>query len=286
MHDIDVSVKGSAAARVRQGSTVGEVLGRLAVDLAGQALAARVDGREVDLAFRLEPTRGDSPVEIEPILASTRDGLEVLRHSTAHLLAAAVLDLFPGTKLGIGPALLDDPRFGFFYDVIAPRPLTEGDLPAIEGRMRELVQRGLAYRSEEAPKAAVLRLFAERGEPLKCELIEDKGSERVSLYRIDGTPFVDFCLGPHVPSTNRLHAFRILSRAPTGKATRSGRRCSASTAPPSRLSPSWRRGSASERRRSGAITAASDGSWICSRSGRSTARGSSSGIPREAWCAR
>ena len=211
MHDIDVSVKGSAAARVRRGSTVGEVLGRLAVDLAGQALAARVDGREVDLAFRLEPTRGDSPVEIEPILASTREGLEVLRHSTAHLLAAAVLDLFPGTKLGIGPALLDDPRFGFFYDVIAPRPLTEGDLPAIEGRMRELVQRGLAYRREEAPKAAVLRLFAERGEPLKCELIEDKGGERVSLYRIDGIPFVDFCLGPHVPSTDRLHAFRLLS---------------------------------------------------------------------------
>ena len=120
MHAIDVSVKGSAAARVRRGSTVGEVLGQLAADLAGQALAARVDGREVDLAFRLEPTRGDSPVEIEPILASTRDGLEVLRHSTAHLLAAAVLDLFPGTKLGIGPALLDEPRFGFFYDVIAP----------------------------------------------------------------------------------------------------------------------------------------------------------------------
>jgi threonyl-tRNA synthetase len=211
MHDIDVRVKGAAPGRVRRGSTVGEALGRLAADLAGQALAARVDGREVDLAFRLEPTRGDSLVEIEPILASTREGLEVLRHSTAHLLAAAVLDLFPGTKLGIGPALLDDPRFGFFYDVIAPRPLTESDLPAIERRMREFAQRGLAYRRDEAPKAAVLRLFAERGEPLKCELIEDKGGEQVSLYRIDGSPFVDFCLGPHVPNTDRLHAFRLLS---------------------------------------------------------------------------
>jgi len=211
MHDIDVRVKGAAPGRVRRGSTVGEALGRLAADRAGQALAARVDGREVDLAFRLEPTRGDSLVEIEPILASTREGLEVLRHSTAHLLAAAVLDLFPGTKLGIGPALLDDPRFGFFYDVIAPRPLTESDLPAIERRMRELAQRGLAYRRDEAPKAAALRLFAERGEPLKCELIEDKGGKEVSLYRIDGSPFVDFCLGPHVPNTDRLHAFRLLS---------------------------------------------------------------------------
>src|SRR5262249_54732721 len=140
MHDISVRISGAAPERLRPGVTVGEALGRLAPDVAGEALAARVDGREVDLAFPLEPPDGDSLVEIEPILASTREGLEVLRHSTAHLLAAAALDLFPGTKLGIGPALLDDPRFGFFYDVIAPRPLTEGDLPAIERRMRELVQ--------------------------------------------------------------------------------------------------------------------------------------------------
>src|SRR5258705_82533 len=106
---------------------------------------------------------------------------------------AGVPDLSPGPKLGSGPALLDVPRFGFFYAVIAPRPLTGGDLPAIEGRMRELVQRGLAYRREEAPKAAVLRLFAERGEPLKGELIEDKGGEPVSVYRIDGNQFVAFC---------------------------------------------------------------------------------------------
>jgi threonyl-tRNA synthetase len=211
MHNINVRVHGAASGQVHVGSTVGEALQRLASDLAGQALAARVDGREVDLAFRLEPPDSNAVVEIEPILPATREGLEVLRHSTAHLLAAAVLDLFPGTKLGIGPALLDDPRFGFFYDVIAPRPLTDADLPAIEKRMRELAGQGLAYRRQELPKAEVLRLFAERHEPLKGELIEERGGDHVSVYHIDGSPFLDFCLGPHVPSTNRLHAFRLLA---------------------------------------------------------------------------
>lgn len=211
MHGINARSQGAAPDQVGAGSTVGEALERLGSDVAGQVLAAKVDGREVDLAFRLAPPDGDAVVKIEPILPATREGLDVLRHSTSHLLAAAVLDLFPGTKLGIGPALLDDPRFGFFYDVIAPRPLTEADLPVIEKRMRELAKRSLAYRREELPKAEALRLFAERHEPLKCELIEEKGGEQVSVYHIDGSPFVDFCLGPHVPNTNRLHAFTLLS---------------------------------------------------------------------------
>ena len=139
------------------------------------------------------------------------ESLEVIRQSTAHLLAVAVLDLFPGTKLGIGPALLDDPRFGFFYDVIAPRPLTDADLPAIEARMRELTARRLPFRRDEMPKAEALRLFTARDEPLKCELIEEKAGDPVSVYHIDGSPFVDFCLGPHVASTDRLGAFALLS---------------------------------------------------------------------------
>src|SRR5213079_1370227 len=133
-------------------------------DLAKQALAARVNGQEVDLAYTLNAQANGDAVKIEPVLPQTLEGLDVIRHSTAHLLAAAVLDLFPGTKLGIGPALLDDPRFGFFYDVIAPRPLTDADLPALEKRMREMAGRGLAYRREELPKAEVLRIFAGREE--------------------------------------------------------------------------------------------------------------------------
>ena len=95
-----------------------------------------------------------TPVRIEPVLPETLEGLDVLRHSTAHLLAAAVLDLFPGTKLGIGPALLDDPRYGYFYDVIAPQPLTEADLPVIEKRMRQIASKQPgSYRREEISKA-------------------------------------------------------------------------------------------------------------------------------------
>src|SRR5213075_962576 len=121
--------------------TVAEALKKLDRDLAKQALAARVNGQEVDLAYSIPaPDNGDA-IKIEPVLPQTLEGLDVLRHSTAHLLAAAVLDLFPGTKLGIGPALLEDPRYGFFYDVIAPRPLTEEDLPVIEKRMREIAKR-------------------------------------------------------------------------------------------------------------------------------------------------
>ena len=146
-------------------------------------------------------------------MPQTRDGLEVLRHSTAHLLAAAVLDLFPGTKLGIGPALLDDPRYGFFYDVITPQPLTEADLPVIEKRMKQIASKNLGYRREEIPKAEALRVFSEREEPLKCELIDEKAGDQVSVYYIDGSPFIDFCLGPHVPNTNKLRAFKLLSLA-------------------------------------------------------------------------
>ena len=165
MNDLDVQIKGVASGRIPAGSTVGEALERFARAVATQAVAAKVDGREVDLTFRLQPGAGDAVVEIEPILPSTLEGLDVIRHSTAHLLAAAVLDLFPGTKLGIGPALLDDPRFGFFYDVIAPRLLTDADLPVLEKRMREMARQGLAYRREELPKSEVLRMFAGREEP-------------------------------------------------------------------------------------------------------------------------
>ena len=201
--------------------TIAEALKKLDRDLAKKALAARVRGVEVDLSCSLEAPelrqrvaelRGRA-LEIEPVLPQTLEGLDVLRHSTAHLLAAAVLDLFPGTKLGIGPALLEDPRYGFFYDVIAPRALTETDLPLIEKKMRDIAKRNMPYRRDEIPKAEALRIFNERDEPLKRELIDEKAGETVSVYYIDGSPFIDFCLGPHVPNTNRLKAFKLLSLA-------------------------------------------------------------------------
>jgi threonyl-tRNA synthetase len=218
MSEVNVQLKDGASAQVPSSATVAEALKQLDRDAAKQALAARVNGSEVDLAFKLERLGANGgavehvePIEIEPVLPQTREGLEVLRHSTAHLLAAAVLDLFPGTKLGVGPALLDDPRYGYFYDVIAPRQLTDEDLPLIEKRMREIAKRNMPYRREEIAKAEAIKIFTERDEPLKCQLVESKGGETVSVYYIDGSPFIDFCLGPHVANTNRLKAFKLLS---------------------------------------------------------------------------
>lgn len=213
MSEINVQLRDGSPVLMPAPVTVAEALKKLDRDAAKQALAARVNGREVDLAYSLGAPENGDVVKIDPVLPQTIEGLDVLRHSTAHLLAAAVLDLFPGTKLGIGPALLDDPRYGFFYDVIAPRALTEADLPVIEKKMRDIAKRNLAYRRDEIAKAEALRIFAERDEPLKCELIDEKAGEVVSVYYIDNSPFIDFCLGPHVPNTNKLRAFKLLSLA-------------------------------------------------------------------------
>src|SRR5256886_12027708 len=173
MSEINVQLNDGPAAQLAGPITVAEALKKLDRDAAKQALAARVNGREVDLAYTLNEQQNGAALKIEPVLPETLEGLDVLRHSTAHLLAAAVLDLFPGTKLGIGPALLDDPRYGFFYDVITPAPLTEADLPLIEKRMRHIASKNLTYRREEIPKAQALQVFQERDEPLKRELIDE-----------------------------------------------------------------------------------------------------------------
>jgi threonyl-tRNA synthetase len=178
-------------------------------DALKKAVAAKVNGEEVDLNRELAST--DEVLSIEPISLDSRDGLEVLRHSTAHLLAAAVLELFPGTKLGIGPALMEDPRYGFFYDVIAPRNLTEDDLPVIEKKMRQMAKSDLKYRRDDVDKASILAMFKERDEPLKCELIDEKVDNTASVYYIDGSPFIDFCTGPHVQHTGKLKAFKLLA---------------------------------------------------------------------------
>ena len=203
-------------------ATVADALKAFDRDVLKKSLAAKVNGIEVDLNYPLEvppvvkfaTSEGVSPdyiFEIAPITVDTRDGLEVLRHSTAHLLAAALLDLFPGTKLGVGPALMDDPRYGFFYDVIAPRHLTETDLPIIEKRMKGMAKQNLVYRREDIEKAKILEIFKERDEPLKAELIEEKVSGDASVYYIDSSPFIDFCMGPHVPHTGKLQAFKLLA---------------------------------------------------------------------------
>ncbi len=200
---------GSSERSLPAPATVADAIKAFDRDALKSALAAKVNGEEVDLNKELTAT--DQLISIEPINAETRDGLEVIRHSTAHLMAAALLELFPGTKLGVGPALMEDPRYGFYYDVIAPRNLTEEDLPVIEKKMKAMAKQNLVYRREEIEKAKILDLFKERDEPLKCELIDEKVNGSASVYYIDNSPFIDFCLGPHVPHTGKLKAFKLLA---------------------------------------------------------------------------
>ncbi len=190
-------------------ATVIDALKALDRDVLKVSLAAKVNGEEVDLNRELTAT--DEVLSIEPITADSADGLELIRHSTAHLLAAAILDLFPGTKLGVGPALMEDPRYGFYYDVIAPRNLTEEDLPIIEKKMKQMAKGDLKYRRDVISKGEILEIFNGREEPLKCELISDKVEGDASVYYIDGSPFIDFCLGPHVQHTGKLKAFKLLA---------------------------------------------------------------------------
>src|SRR6185503_8529577 len=211
MSEISVQLVNGQTAQLTASVTVADALKKLDRDVAKQALAARVNGREVDLAYTLEAQANGDEIKIEPVLPQTLAGLDVLRHSTAHLLAAAVLDLFPGTKLGIGPALMEDPRYGFFYDVIAPQNLTEDDLPVIEKKMKAMAKQNLPYRREDIEKAKILDIFEQREEPLKRELIDEKVADSASVYYIDNSSFIDFCLGPHVPHTGKLQAFKLLA---------------------------------------------------------------------------
>ncbi len=144
-------------------------------------------------------------MEIQLIYEDSDEALDILRHSAAHLLAHAVLELFPKTKTGIGPAVED----GFFYDFLRDKPFTLDDLAAIEEKMRELSKRNIPIQKLILPKKEALRIFKEKGQELKVELIQEKGGKEVTCYKQES--FVDFCLGPHVPSTGLVKHFKLLS---------------------------------------------------------------------------
>jgi threonyl-tRNA synthetase len=205
MSEISVTLPDGSVRQVPAGSTPADVAAGISPRLAKAAIAAVVDGHPVDLTF---------PLTKDAILALLTDkgpdALHVYRHSTAHLLAAAVTHLFPNAQCGIGPPTED----GFFYDFVVDRPFVPEDLEAIEKKMRELAAADLAYERQMWPREEAIRFFRERGEPLKVQLIEEKtaGQPEVSCYTIkDRDTFVDFCVGPHVPSSGRLKAFKLLN---------------------------------------------------------------------------
>ena len=205
MSQVTVTLPDGSTRAVSAGTPVRDVAEGISPRLAKAALAGLVGGKLVDLSFPLEK---DAAVRI--VTQDSPEALQLYRHSTAHLLAAAVTNLFPGTQCGIGPATDE----GFFYDFIVERPFVPEDLEAIEKKMRELASQDLVYERQMWPREEAKAFFARRGEPLKVQLIDEKteGQREVSCYTIkEPDTFIDFCIGPHVPSTGRLKAFKLLS---------------------------------------------------------------------------
>jgi threonyl-tRNA synthetase len=176
--------------------------------LAKDVIAVRVGGRTIDL---MTPVAADAPLEV--IRETDLDGLAVIRHSTAHVMADAVQRLFPGTKVTIGPAIED----GFYYDFDRPDgPFTDEDLGKIEREMLEIIKKDTPFRREEIERSQAIELFRKMGENFKVEIIERTPKDEVlTLYR-HGEPdheWVDFCEGPHVPTTGKLAAIKLTSVA-------------------------------------------------------------------------
>ncbi len=183
--------------------TVAEVAGSIGAGLARAALAGRVDGKLVDTSHRI-----DADSELAIVTDRDADGVDILRHSMAHLLAYAVKELFPEAQVTIGPVI----EHGFFYDFAYKRPFTPEDLTAIEKRMMDLAKKDLPVTREVWPRDKAVEFFKSIGEHYKAEIIASiPQGEDVSLYR-EGD-FVDLCRGPHVPSTGKLKVFKLMKVA-------------------------------------------------------------------------
>src|SRR5271169_2397758 len=187
-----------------KGTTALDVAKSISPRLADAALVAKTNGDLIDLTRPLE-----KDTDLRLLTEKDPEALEIYRHSSAHLLAAAVLELFPETKLGHGPAT----ESGFFYDFYRPTAFTPEDLEKIEKKMQELVQQNIPYAREFLPRDQGLAEFKKEGDFMKCHFIEQftKPDEKISIYRTG--KFVDFCRGPHIPSTGKIKAFKLLNIA-------------------------------------------------------------------------
>ncbi|TDY02715.1 threonine--tRNA ligase [Thiohalophilus thiocyanatoxydans] len=183
--------------------TVADVAADIGAGLAKAALAGKVDGKLVDTSYKI-----DHDAELAIVTERDEDGLEVIRHSTAHLLAQAVKELFPDAQVTIGPVIED----GFYYDFAYENGFSESDLEKIEQKMAELAKQDIPVERTVMPREEAVEFFRQMGEEYKAKIIEDipKGEE-LSLYRQGD--FIDLCRGPHVPSTGRLKAFKLMKLA-------------------------------------------------------------------------
>ena len=200
---MNVQLPDGSIREVPENATVADVAAAIGKRLAKDAIAGKVDGKTVDV---YAPVPDGAKVEI--VTPQTEAGIDTIRHSTAHLMAMAVQELFPGTQVTIGPVIEN----GFYYDFGTDRPFTDDDLRRIEEKMQEIVKRDLPVKREEWSRDEAIATFDRLGEKYKVEIIQAiPGDEPLSVYR-QGEWF-DLCRGPHVPSTGRLGAFKLTSVA-------------------------------------------------------------------------
>ncbi len=204
MQTVKVTLPDGSSRQVPRGTTAYDVAKSISPRLADAALVAKVDGKLVDLS---RPIEQDSEVRI--LTEKDPEALEVFRHSSAHLLATAVTELFPETKLGHGPPT----ESGFFYDFYRPTPFSADDLQRIEQRMEEVVKRDEKFVREYVPRDKAIKQYEAENDWMKVHFIQKhtEGENQVSFYR--NGKFVDFCRGPHIPSTGRIKAFKLTTLA-------------------------------------------------------------------------
>ncbi len=210
MDTIQVTLPDGSKQEVARGTTPAEIARKISQGLAREALVARVgagrtgaDGELIDLSRPLEE---DTSLKI--LTSKDPEALQVFRHSAAHLLAAAVLELFPDVKLGVGPPI----DYGFFYEFLREQPFTPEDLERIEKKMHEIAARDLPNERKLMPKPEAVDLYKKWNQGFKCELVEEKAVEPMVSFYTTGK-FIDFCRGPHIPSTGRIRAFKLMNVA-------------------------------------------------------------------------
>ncbi|HHQ69779.1 MAG TPA: TGS domain-containing protein, partial [Halothiobacillaceae bacterium] len=183
--------------------SLAEIAADIGPGLAKAAVAGKINGQLVDLSRTIE-----DDAEIEIVTAKDPEGLEIIRHSTAHLMAQAVKQLYPEAQVTIGPVI----EHGFYYDFAFDRPFNDEDLEKIETRMRELAAKGDEVERRVIERDDAVRFFKDLGEDYKVEIIKDIPSEEQLTLYTQGD-FTDLCRGPHVPHTNKLKAFKLLKVA-------------------------------------------------------------------------
>ncbi len=196
-----VVIAGSTEVEASAGKSVGDLISEIDPEMAASAIAARLNGSLVDITAPLEEGK------LEIVSWGDEGASQVYRHTAAHVMAQAVLELFPGTKYAIGPAIDE----GFYYDFDLAQSLSPEDLPLIESRMAEIVERDLPLFREVWERDRAISFFRDLGQDYKVELLEDMDDEKVSVYRQGD--FVDLCRGPHLASTGRLRYFKLLNLA-------------------------------------------------------------------------